>query len=126
MTALVRVRLWQEPAAIAKAMRALDEMEQDLNKAETFQDVQKIQRKAEGLKALFRNYKNVSDRAGEIRINADVVIGKKLLELPRAKGAQTIGRNKTLRPTDDAFSYAENGLCQSDARISAARHCNDP
>jgi N6-adenosine-specific RNA methylase IME4 len=52
----------------------------------------------------------VADRAGEVRIAADVVIGKKLAEQPRARGAQTIGRNQTLRPINDAPSYAELGI----------------
>jgi hypothetical protein len=113
-TALVRVRLHQSPAAIAKAMQALDEMDENLHKAETFEDVQNIQRAAAVLKGLFRDYKKVADRAGEVDINARAIIGQKLAEQPRAKGTQlagrTIGGNAKLLPKDDAPSYKQMGL----------------
>ena len=65
---------------------------------------------ADALKLLFHGYKGVADRAGEVRIAADVIIGKKLAEEPKAKGAQPVGRNKMLRPTDDAPAYSELGV----------------
>jgi N6-adenosine-specific RNA methylase IME4 len=98
------------PAPIAKAMAALAEMEEALHNAETFEDVQKIRKAADALKSLYREYKEVADRAGEVRITADVIIGTKLAEQPKAKGAQPIGRNTMLRPTDDAPAYSELGI----------------
>jgi N6-adenosine-specific RNA methylase IME4 len=98
------------PAAIAKAMAALNQMEEALHKTETFEDVQEIRQRAEALKVLYRDYKTVADRAGEVKITADVIIGRKLAEQPRAKGAQTIGRNNVVRPMVDAPTYNELGL----------------
>jgi hypothetical protein len=72
------------PAAIAAAMRALDQMEAALHKVETFEDVQKIKKAADALRSLYREYKTVADRAGEVRITADVIIGTRLAEQPKA------------------------------------------
>lgn len=100
----------KSPAAIAEAMRALDRMESALHEAETFEDVQFIQRAAEAYKSLYHHYKAVSDRAGEVRITADRIIGTKLAERPRSMGAKPIGRSQMLRPTNDAHTYAEMGI----------------
>jgi hypothetical protein len=98
------------PAAIADAMRAIDRMEEALHKAETFDDVRVIQKAADAYRSIYRHYKEVADRAGEVRITADVIIGKRLAELPKARGAQPTGSKQMIRPADDAPTYAEWGI----------------
>jgi N6-adenosine-specific RNA methylase IME4 len=108
----------QSPAAIADALRALDRMEFDL-KGANFERILKIRKSADAIKMLYREYKQVADRAGEVKIEADSIIGAQIRDQPKAEGAKgnPRGRGAEIVRSHDATTHpptlAEIGVTKS-------------
>jgi N6-adenosine-specific RNA methylase IME4 len=73
--------------SIPPALAALDRLELEVKKADSFEKLEDLTRRAAAVQQAFRPVKEVSDRAGEIWIAADVRLAEELDKLPKAKGA---------------------------------------
>jgi hypothetical protein len=75
-------------ASIPSAMRALDRLEIDIKNAPTLEILNALADAAAGLQRRWKPIKDVTDRAGECWVAADVKRGQELAKVPKAKGAR--------------------------------------
>jgi hypothetical protein len=69
---------------VPKALNALAVMERELDAAENYESLRKIERKAEALKILFKEVDAVRQQAETVIILAKARIGKEILAVPKA------------------------------------------
>lgn len=73
------------PKSIPEVLQALGRLELDIEKAETYESLRKVERTAEALGALYGEVDQVRIEAGRIIVFANHRIGEELTRLPNAK-----------------------------------------
>lgn len=86
------------------ALAILGKLELEVENASSLDAINEIALKAEAIQVAGRNVKDVSDRAGRIRVKAEKKLGDKLKEYPKAKGTrgQLRGRDPSGAPISEA------------------------
>jgi N6-adenosine-specific RNA methylase IME4 len=75
--------------AVPTVLAALDKLEMQIQKIEAFLDLETIASAAEAIHRTFKPlYKDVSDRAGEVWIKAEIRLGAELKKIPPNKGTR--------------------------------------
>jgi 16S rRNA G966 N2-methylase RsmD len=82
------------PSSVPEVRRALDVMEADLDCAETYEAIRKIERTAEALKILAQDVEDVRIRAEQVIVLAKHRIGTELAKLKPAQRGAGLGRGK--------------------------------
>jgi hypothetical protein len=96
------------PESIPSTLRELAKLRSDMDKADTYKALRRIERKAEALKKLFAEVDVVRIQASEVIVFANHRIGEELTKLPVAKGATEKGTKRgTTRPPESAASLKE-------------------
>lgn len=78
------------PSAL-KALALLDILEEEVSAAATLEQLDDIVAHAHAIQVGFKHLKAVADRAGEVRVTGERTLGKRLKELPKAKGGAEVG-----------------------------------
>jgi N6-adenosine-specific RNA methylase IME4 len=89
------------PTSVPAARRALAAMERDVDSAATYDEIRRLERRAEALKALFAEYEEVRRDAERVVLVARHRIGAELRAAPVNKGgrpSETIARGETVSP----------------------------
>jgi hypothetical protein len=89
-----------EEPAVTNALTTLDKLSHAVSAATNINILNALTVQVQAIQKLHRGVKEVSDRAGEIWINADRKLGSELAKLGRARGSQTRykGRDKSGKP----------------------------
>jgi N6-adenosine-specific RNA methylase IME4 len=96
------------PKSVPAARKALAVMERDLDAAETYEAIRKIERQAEALKALYREVEDVKQGSERVILVARLRVGDELRRAPVATGAREPGTNRgATRSSMEAASLAE-------------------
>jgi N6-adenosine-specific RNA methylase IME4 len=108
------------------ALKSLEKLGREIEKAPTFEALNKIARTAKAAQREFRDVKDVSDTAGEVWISAELRLASMLVKIPKAKrGRAGPGRGKKEgSKSGPAFSYGGPTLEEigvGKKRSSAAR-----
>jgi hypothetical protein len=100
--------------SVPQALKALARLESDVERAETFIEVDDTVRKAEAYRRAFKGVPEVANRAGLISTLAERKVREKYDELPKATGTRMAGKDSfgspKLEPPNDAATQAELGL----------------
>lgn len=80
-----QLELTSQPQVLA----ALDRLEQDVRNAQSFTKLNSIAAQAAAIQKFFGPVKDVSDRAGEVWIEAEVRLAEELGKLPKATGTRS-------------------------------------
>src|SRR5215467_2230418 len=98
MSRSLQVRIEKQVPSIAKAMKALDVMGDELTEAKTYEQINRVIKQAEALKVLLDDVEGVKARAEDVILRASIRIAeetKKLkAELKKAGKAGGPGRGK--------------------------------
>ena len=103
------------PSAVI-ALKTLDRLEIEIQNAPSFEKLDKAARTAAGLQLAFKPVKEVSDRAGEVWVEAECKLAEELAKIPKATGTQgqLKGRNFSggtkMEPPEKLPTRAELGL----------------
>jgi hypothetical protein len=73
---------------IPQAVNALARMEAELDSAKSYEQIRKLADAAEALKLLFRDVKEVKDKAELVVLTANARIGEEIKRGPKATGAE--------------------------------------
>lgn len=87
-----------------QAMIALDRLDAAADDPHSFNELDENARLADAIQRAMRDVKDVSDRAGEVRVKYERTLGKRLEEIPKAKGASGPGRGKAGCAAGPAFN----------------------
>ena len=74
--------------SIPIALKTLDKLEKEIYAAPNFESLDKASRTAAGLQTAFNGVKEVSDRAGEVWIEAECKLDEELAKIGKATGAE--------------------------------------
>jgi hypothetical protein len=102
--------------SVPQALRALDKLESDVERADTFIQVDDAARKAEAYRHVFKGVPEIANRAGLVSTLAERKVREKYDELPKATGTrgQFVGSSSggaVLEPPEnDAATQTELGL----------------
>jgi N6-adenosine-specific RNA methylase IME4 len=100
--------------SFARALKALARLEEEVDRAETFLDLDRISDVAAGLQRMFRPLPEAANRAGVVVVKAETKVGAARAAMPKATGAAGPGRgkagSKAGRAFTDAPTLAELGL----------------
>jgi hypothetical protein len=77
--------------AVQAAMQTLDRLEWEIANAKTLDELKKAATEAAVLQRMFKPVNDVADRAGEIWIEAEAILGAELERLPKHKHAGPSG-----------------------------------
>lgn len=83
-------------SGVPAALDALDKLHAQIKNAANFEALDKIAMDAKALQVRFGQFKGVSDRAGVVWTDAEVTLGQRLSEIPKAVG--TRGQIKSAGP----------------------------
>jgi N6-adenosine-specific RNA methylase IME4 len=100
------------PKSVSEAKRALADLERDVDNAETYESIRRIQRVVDAIKTLFYEIDEVRHHAERIIVVANHRIGRELKSAPVAKGARGGGRKAgprgaLVKPRDTAPTLKE-------------------
>jgi hypothetical protein len=98
---------------IPQAVNALARMEAELDSAKSYEQIRKLADAAEALKLLFRDVKEVKDKAELVVLTANARIGEEIKRGPKASGS----RRKILRIQSEQLTKRPRGA----SRKMAAR-----
>ena len=116
--------------AVPDVLRALDKLEKQIATVSTSADLEMIANGAAFIHRMFKPlYKDVSDRAGEVWVSAEVKLGDELERLPKAKGTRGVmrgrdssGGTKRAPPEKTTPTLAELGIAKK--RSARAKRLN--
>jgi hypothetical protein len=90
---------------IPQAVNALARMEAELDSAKSYEQIRKLADAAEALKLLFRDVKEVKDKAELVVLTANARIGEEIKRGPKASGS----RRKILRIQSEQLTKRPRG-----------------
>lgn len=88
----------------SKAVVILRLLEVEVDRAVSLDEINEIATMAKAIQTAKRDVKDVSDRAGRVRVKAERKLGAKLAEFPKAKGKAGPGRGKAGVKAGPAFN----------------------
>lgn len=93
----------------AVALKTLDRLEKEIQNAPNFAALDKAARTAAGLQLAFKPVKDVSDRAGEVWVEAEAKLAEELAKIPKATGGDA-QRTRFQKGTESPPTRAELGV----------------
>lgn len=101
----------------SKAVAILGKLEIEVERAISLDEINEIAAQAQAIQIAKRDVKDVSDRAGRVRVKAEKKLGDKLREFPKAKGTRgqlkgrtSSGGTKSEPPENNGPTLAEIGI----------------
>jgi hypothetical protein len=92
--------------SFAKALKALARLEEEVDRAETFLELDEISNVAAGLQRRYRRLPEVANRAGIVVVRAEAKVGAERAAMPKATGVRLAGKDSfggpIMEPPKDA------------------------
>lgn len=116
--------------SVPQALRALDKLRREVKNAKTFAQLARLAKNAADIQKRFKPIKEVADKAGQVRVDADLRLAQELRKWPKAKGTRgqlrgpkkgkgrgkgggrgtSVGGSKREPPTKDTPTLAQLGV----------------